>query len=40
MTDGYGKPANLTPVLLWSSTANRFQIRDKKNRAPTTLPSK
>lgn len=41
MTDGYGKPENLTPVLLWSSTANRFQTRDKrKNRAPTTLPSK
>lgn len=29
MTDSYGKPANLTPALLWSSTAIRFQ---KKKR--------
>lgn len=41
MTDSYGKPANLTPALLWPSTAIRFQTRDKrKNRAPTTFPSK
>lgn len=39
--DSYEKPANLTPALLWPSTAIRFQTRDKwKNRAPTTLPSK
>ena len=29
MADSYGKPANLTPALLWSSTAIRFQ---KKKR--------
>lgn len=41
MTDSYGKPANLTPALLWPSAAIRFQTRDKrKNRAPTTFPSK
>lgn len=40
-TDSYEKPANLTPALLWPSTAIRFQTRDKrKTRAPTTLPSK
>lgn len=40
MTDSYWKPANLTPALLWPSTAIRFQTRDKrKNRAPATLPS-
>lgn len=41
MTDSYGKPAKLTPALLWPSTAIRFQKRDKRrNRASTTLPSK
>lgn len=30
MTDSYGKPANLTPALLWSSTAIRFQKKKKK----------
>lgn len=34
MTDGYGKPENLTPVLLWSSTANRFQTRDEGRIQP------
>lgn len=39
--DSYGKPANLTAALLWPSTAIRFLTRDKrKNRTPTTLPSK
>lgn len=42
MTDSYGKPANLTPALLWSSTAIRFQKKKKerRNRVPTTLSSK
>lgn len=30
MTDSYGKPANLTPALLWSSTAIRFQKKKKR----------